>query len=163
MDTSGIIIVAKNSFAHQQMSLQFENHTVEKKYLAIVKGRFKNDNGIIDLAIGREEERSIKKIVTESGQQAVTSYKVLESYNDASLLEVQIFTGRSHQIRVHMDHIGHPIIGDTLYNESSNLINRQALHSYYLKANHPRTKKEIEFLANMPFDMENLKKSLMNY
>ncbi len=160
MDTSGIIIVAKNSFAHQQMSLQFENHTVEKKYLAIVKGILEKDSDTIDLPIGREEERSIKKLVTETGQEAITSYKVLERYKDASLLEVQIYTGRSHQIRVHMDYIGHPIIGDTLYSESSNQINRQALHSYYLKAKHPRTRNDIEFFASMPLDMQRLK-SLM--
>lgn len=156
MNTSGIIIVAKNSFSHQQMALQFENHWVEKKYLAIVKGVVQKDEDRIDLAIGREEDKSIKKIVTQVGQDAITDYKVLERYKDATLIQVQIYTGRSHQIRVHMEYIGHPIIGDTLYNESSSLINRQALHSYYLKAKHPRTKNEIEFLAPMPKDMEKL-------
>lgn len=156
MDTTGILIVAKNSFAHQQMAIQFEENTIEKKYLGIVKGIVKNDEGLIDLAIGREEDKSIKKMVSESGQEALTRYKVLERFNEATLVEVQIYTGRSHQIRVHMDYIGHPIIGDSLYDESSGQINRQALHSYYLKAKHPRTKKVLEFIAPMPGDMETL-------
>lgn len=156
MDTTGIIIIAKNSFAHQQMALQFENNTVVKRYLAIVEGIIKRDEGTIDLPIGREEEKSIKKMVTEDGQNALTKFRVLERYKDASLVEIRIYTGRSHQIRVHMDFIGHPIIGDSLYNKESNLINRQALHSYYLEAKHPRTKEIIEFKANMPSDMEQL-------
>lgn len=156
MDTTGLLIVAKNPYAHQQMALQFENNTIGKKYLAIVKGVMKEDNGLIDLPIGREEDKSIKKMVIEGGQNAITSYKVIERYPDATLVEVQIFTGRSHQIRVHLEHLGHPIIGDSLYNESSPCIDRQALHSYYLKAKHPRTKSEIEFIAKMPTDMENL-------
>lgn len=156
MDTTGIVIIAKNSFAHQQMALQFENNNVEKKYLAVVQGVIKDDKGTIDKPIGREEDKSIKKVVTDDGQNALTKFKVLERYPDATLVEVQIITGRSHQIRVHMDYIGHPIIGDSLYNEKSQLIDRQALHSYYLKAKHPRTKKSIEFNASMPYDMENL-------
>ena len=156
MDTSGIVIIAKNSFAHQQMALQFENNTVEKKYLAIVEGIIKEDTGTIDLPIGREEDKSIKKIVTDNGQNALTKFRVISRLKDATLVEVRIYTGRSHQIRVHMDYIGHPIIGDSLYNKKSNLISRQALHSYYLKAKHPRTKKAIIFEAPIPFDMVEL-------
>lgn len=156
MDTTGLLIVAKNSFAHQQMALQFENNTVEKKYLAITKGIMENDGGTIDLPIGREEEKSIRKTVVDDGQDALTTYKVIERYKEASLVEVQIHTGRSHQIRVHLNHIGHPIIGDTLYNEASPYIGRQALHSYYLKAVHPRTKEIMEFTASLPEDMKQL-------
>lgn len=156
MDTTGILIVAKNSFAHQQVAIQFENNTVIKKYLAVVEGVVKLDEGIIDSPIGREEDMSIRKKVTLDGQEALTKYKVKERYKGATLLEVQIFTGRSHQIRVHLEHIGHPIIGDSLYNKESPYIKRQALHSYYLKAIHPRTKKEIEFFAPLPTDIENL-------
>lgn len=157
MDTTGILIVAKNSFAHQQMALQFEENTVEKKYMAIVKGVVEVDEGFIDEPIGREEEKSIKKTVLETGQDAKTSFKVVERYKEATLLEVQIHTGRSHQIRVHMEYLGHPIIGDTLYDEESKYIKRQALHSYYLKAKHPRTKEYIEFKADLPEDMEKLR------
>ena len=156
MDTSGIVIIAKNSFAHQQMALQFENNTVEKKYLAIVEGIIKEDTGTIDLPIGRKEDKSIKKIVTDNGQNALTKFRVISRLKDATLVEVRIYTGRSHQIRVHMDYIGHPIIGDSLYNKKSNLISRQALHSYYLKAKHPRTKKRIIFEAPIRFDMVEL-------
>ena len=156
MDTPGIVIIAKNSFAHQQMALQFENNTVEKKYLAIVQGLIKEDKGTIDSPIGREEDKSIKKVITENGQNALTKFKVVSRFREATLVEVRIYTGRSHQIRVHMNSIGHPIIGDSLYNEQSNLISRQALHSYYLKAKHPRTKETIEFKAPMPFDMVEL-------
>lgn len=156
MDTTGILIVAKNPFAHQQVGQQLEDNTVEKKYICLVEGLVKDDSGIIDLAIGREEEKSIKKIVTESGQEALTSYRVLERYKDSTKLEVQIYTGRSHQIRVHLNHIGHPIIGDSLYGKMNPHINRQALHSYYLKIKHPRTKDYIDFIAPLPNDMNRL-------
>ncbi len=162
MDTTGILIVAKNSFAHQQMAIQFEANTVIKRYLAVVEGVVKLDEGIIDSPIGREEDMSIRKMITPDGQEALTKYRVKERYKAATLLEVQIFTGRSHQIRVHLEHIGHPIIGDSLYNKESPYIKRQALHSYYLKAIHPRTKKEIEFFAPLPTDIENLINLLKN-
>ena len=156
MNTSGILIVAKSSFAHQQMALQFENNQVEKRYMAVVAGVVEKDEDIINLPLGREEERSIIKTVTKDGKDAITKYRVLERFKDASLLDVQIFTGRSHQIRVHLNHIGHPIIGDTLYYKSSEYIERQALHSYYLKAKLPRSREEIEFKASLPQDMERL-------
>ncbi len=162
MDTTGILIVAKNPFAHQQMALQFESHKVEKKYQAIVDGIVEKDENYINLPIGREEDKSIRKTVTEEGQDALTKYTVIERYKDATLLDVQIFTGRSHQIRVHLDHIGHPIIGDSLYNKESPYIDRQALHSYYLKVKHPRTKEAIEFIAPLPKDMEKLIDHLKN-
>ncbi|WP_313757375.1 RluA family pseudouridine synthase [Tissierella sp.] len=162
MDTTGILIVAKNPFAHQQMALQFESNKVEKKYQAIVDGIVEKDEDYIDLPIGREEDKSIRKVVTEKGQEALTKYTVIERYKDATLLDVQIFTGRSHQIRVHLDHIGHPIIGDSLYNKESPYIKRQALHSYYLKVKHPRTKKDIEFIAPLPKDMKKLIDHLKN-
>ncbi|MBU5257040.1 RluA family pseudouridine synthase [Tissierella praeacuta] len=162
MDTTGILIVAKNPFAHQQMALQFESHKVEKKYQAIVDGIVEKDEDYIDLPIGREEDKSIRKTVTEEGQDALTKYTVIERYKEATLLDVQIFTGRSHQIRVHLDHIGHPIIGDSLYNKESPYIDRQALHSYYLKVKHPRTKEAIEFIAPLPKDMEKLIDHLKN-
>lgn len=156
MDTTGILIVAKNPFGHQQLGIQLEENTVIKKYLCLVEGVLEKDQDTIDLPIGREEDRSIKKIVTDKGQNALTTYKVRERFKDTSLVEVQIFTGRSHQIRVHMDHIGHPIIGDSLYNKESPYIKRQALHSYYLKAKHPRKDAYIEFIAPLPQDMEDL-------
>ena len=156
MNTSGILLVAKSSFAHQQMALQFENNEVEKRYIALVDGIVKKDSGIIDLPIGREEEKSIRKIVTPSGKDAITKYKVIERYNNKTLLDVELVTGRSHQIRVHLNHIGHPIIGDTLYFEGNEYINRQALHAYYLKIKQPQSGEEIELKAKRPRDIENL-------
>lgn len=156
MDTTGLLIVAKNPFAHQQMALQFEANEVDKKYLAIVAGVIKKDEDYIDLPIGREEEKSIRRIVTKEGQKSLSKYIVKERYEKNSLADVQIFTGRSHQIRVHLSHIGHSIVGDSLYGEESLDINRQALHSYYLKIKQPRTKEEIEIIAPLPRDMEKL-------
>ncbi len=156
MNTSGILLVAKSSFAHQQMALQFENNEVEKRYIAVVDGIVEKDKGIIDLPIGREEEKSIRKIVTSDGKEAITKYKVIERYNNTTLLDIELVTGRSHQIRVHLNHIGHPIIGDTLYFEPSEHINRQALHAYYLKIKQPRTYEEIELKAKLPKDIEKI-------
>lgn len=156
MDTSGVLLVAKSSFAHQQMAVQFENNQVEKRYMAVVSGIVKKDKDIIDLPIGREKERSIKKVVSNEGKNALTRYKVIERYKDATLLDIELHTGRSHQIRVHLNHIGHPIIGDTLYYKPSEYINRQALHAYYLKLKQPRTKNELELKTNLPEDIKEL-------
>lgn len=156
MDTSGILLVAKNPFSHQQIALQFEDDVVIKKYLAIVEGVMENDRDIINASIGRGEEGSIKKEVRKDGKEAITEYKVIERFKNATLLEVQIHTGRSHQIRVHMSYINHPIIGDSLYNKPSKIINRQGLHAYYMKLKQPRTGKAIEFKAQMPEDMRTL-------
>lgn len=162
MNTSGILIIAKSAFAHQQLALQFINDQVEKKYIAVVAGVVEKDEDIIELPIGREEVENVKRVVTEDGQKAITKYKVLERYPKATLLEVQIFTGRTHQIRVHLNHIGHPIIGDSLYYKPSEMIGRQALHSYYMKLKLPRDKREIEFKAPIPEDIRNLIDSLKN-
>ncbi|WP_077370036.1 RluA family pseudouridine synthase [Anaerosalibacter sp. Marseille-P3206] len=156
MDTSGVLIVAKNSFSHQQLAIQFQENSVTKKYIAIVDGLVENDNDIIDLPIGREEDKSVKKVVTDDGKRAITEYNVKERYKNATLLEVQIYTGRSHQIRVHLNHIGHPIIGDVLYNKPSEYIGRQALHANYIKFKHPRTQEDMEFIAPLPEDMTKL-------
>lgn len=160
IDTSGILIVAKNSFCQQQLAIQFNNNIVEKKYITLVEGVVKIDSDIIDFPIRREENKSIKKIVSEDGKRAVTKYNVIERYTNATLLEVQIYTGRSHQIRVHFNHIGHSVIGDALYNKSSNYIERQALHASYIKFIHPRNQKYMEFSVPLPKDMEELKRKL---
>ncbi len=156
MNTSGILIVAKSSFAHQQVAFQFEQNQVEKRYMAVVAGIIEEDENIIDLPIGKEKEGSIKRIVTKKGKEAITRYKVIERYRNATLLDIQLITGRSHQIRVHLNHIGHPIIGDTLYYEPSEYIGRQALHSYYLKLRLPRNKELMEFKAGLPWDIKKL-------
>lgn len=154
MDTSGALIVAKNPYAHQQMARQFEGDQVVKKYLTVVEGRPDMEEGYIDAPIARLEDSPIGKGVAEGGQEALSHYRILEDLGQASLLEVQIFTGRSHQIRVHMSHLGNPIIGDSLYNELSPLISRQALHSSYLKIRQIRSGKELEVHCPLPKDME---------
>ncbi len=153
MDTSGILVVAKNPFGHQQMSKQFDEDKVVKKYLVLVEGVVEKENGEINKCIGKDENDSVKNVVLENGKPSRTKYWVVEQYKEATLLEVQITTGRTHQIRVHMDHIGHPVLGDTLYNKPSKLIDRQALHSYSLEFKTPRTQKRINIKAELPQDI----------
>lgn len=160
MNTSGILVIAKNPFGHQQMAQQFENNTVDKRYIAVVNGRLDKEYGVIDKPIGRSNEDSIKNLVTKKGRRAITKYWVIERYNNATMLEVKIETGRTHQIRVHLNHIGHPIIGDTLYYKTSELIDRQALHSYSLEFNIPRDGRKIKIYADLPEDMRRLIQSL---
>jgi len=157
MNTSGLVMVAKNTFAHQQIGLDMTKDMVRKKYLALVHGVVICDSGIIDAPIYRNTEESIKSIVDERGQASVTKYSVLRRYKSATLLEVELLTGRTHQIRVHLAHIGHGIIGDELYGHAdATLINRQALHAYYLAFNQPRTKERIELTIDLPEDMQML-------
>lgn len=152
-DTSGLLVIAKNSFGHQQMCSQFEEDCVEKGYMALVEGLVLKDEDTIDLPIGLASDDSAHRIVREDGKESVTKYKVVERYKNTTLLCLRIETGRTHQIRVHLSHIGHPIIGDTLYNSESNLIDRQALHSYYLKFNHLRTHLPVEVEGALPDDI----------
>lgn len=155
MNTSGLVIIAKNAYAHHTLSVDMSEDKVEKKYITVVKGIVKDDYGTIDEPIYRPTEDSIKRVVDDRGQASITHYKVLERLNDATLLEVKLETGRTHQIRVHMNHIGHGIIGDELYGYvDENLINRQALHAYSLEFNQPRTKEKLKFEAQLPEDIK---------
>ncbi|NBI05816.1 RluA family pseudouridine synthase [Senegalia massiliensis] len=154
MDTSGILIVAKNSYAHGQMAEQFRNNII-KKYIAVVKGVVKENKGIINLPIMKSRE-GIKQVVDKSGKESITEFEVVERFKDITILSLKILTGRTHQIRVHLSYLGHPIIGDSLYGEESDFISRQALHSYYLKFNRVRDKKEIELKSDLPYDIKAL-------
>ena len=157
MNTSGLVIVAKNAYAHHTLSLDMGENKVEKKYITVVTGIVKAEFGTINAPIYRPTEDSVKRVVDERGQASVTHYKVLERLNDATVLEVKLETGRTHQIRVHMAHIGHGIIGDELYGYVDEaLINRQALHAYSLAFEQPRTKEELKFEAKLPKDIEEL-------
>lgn len=158
MNTSGILIVAKNQFAHQQISLQFEKNTVEKRYRALVEGVVEEDKALIDLGVGREKT-AIERSVVEVNR-ALTEYRVIERYKNASLVDIKLFTGKTHQIRVHMKEIGHPIIGDSLYNKESDFIDRQALESYYLKIKSPRNREELVLSIDMSEDFKKLIKHL---
>ncbi|KRQ87312.1 Ribosomal large subunit pseudouridine synthase D [Caloramator mitchellensis] len=154
-DTSGLVIIAKSQFAHQAMAKKFDNNEVEKQYIAIVEGKMEGF-GTIDLPIDRPYPDSVKRCVMENGQRAVTHYEVLSSSDEISLVKLTLETGRTHQIRVHLSHIGHPILGDTLYGRESNLINRQALHAFRLKLTKIRNDEEIEIIAKMPDDFKRI-------
>lgn len=157
MNTSGLVIVAKNAYAHHVLSKDMSDDKVIKRYITVVNGVVENDEGTINQPIYRPTEDSIKRVVDERGQASVTHYKVLERLNNATVLEVKLETGRTHQIRVHMNFIGHGIIGDELYGYvNEDLINRQALHAYSLEFMQPRTKEILEFKADIPSDMKDL-------
>ncbi|MBF8982580.1 RluA family pseudouridine synthase [Lutibacter sp. B2] len=153
-DTSGLIIVAKNSFAQQQLSEQMQSNLVDKFYLAVVKGIVKDDEGTINEPIGRPDPDAIKRCVWEEGQASITHYKVVKRVKDATVVSIKLETGRTHQIRVHMSYIGHPLVGDELYGEMEvELINRQALHAQKLAFNQPRSDERIIVEAKVPKDI----------
>lgn len=161
MNTSGLIIIAKNQFSHGMLSKEMTENKVEKRYLAIVHGIMKEKQGTIDKPIYKPEgvENGTRRIVDERGQRSITHYKVVQEFKDASLVECKLETGRTHQIRVHLNYLGHPIYGDTLYGygeEDESLIKRQALHAYGLNFKSPRTGKELELRADLPEDMKEL-------
>ncbi|SDK20807.1 RluA family pseudouridine synthase [Natronincola ferrireducens] len=160
MDTSGLLIIAKNPYAHHILSEQMQDNQVEKKYTAFVEGVVEKDFDTIDAPIYRPAIESIKRVVDEKGQKSTTKYRVIERYKDATMIEVQLLTGRTHQIRVHMTHIGHPLIGDSLYGKASNLVNRQALHASYLKFFQPRYGKLVEVKGELPEDLKELQQKL---
>lgn len=161
MDTSGLIIIAKNQYAHMALSKEMQLNHLEKRYLAVVHGHLEKEEGTIDLPIFKpENEESIfKRIIDERGQRSITHYKVIKKFENADLVECLLETGRTHQIRVHLSHIGHPIYGDTLYGygeDEKELIPRQALHAYGLDFKSPRTKEQLSLRAELPEDILNL-------
>lgn len=156
MDTSGIVIVAKNANSQNDISLQMRENLVHKQYMAIVNGVIRDDEFTIDKPIGRPNEESIqRKVLSEGGKDAITDVKVLERFYKNTLVEVTLHTGRTHQIRVHLAHIGHPITGDHLYGGyAPALIDRQALHAAKMIVNHPMTGEKLEIEAPLPDDMK---------
>lgn len=154
MNTSGILVVAKNQYSHMFLSKLMQDNVFKKEYLAIVYGNLENREGIIKKNIFRPSNDSVKRIVHDTeGQYAKTSYKVIGRYDDSDLVEVSIETGRTHQIRVHMNYLGHPIVGDDLYGIENLGVKRQLLHSHKIKFYHPYTKEFLVFECPMPDDM----------
>ena len=154
-DTSGLVIFAKCEYIQECLSLQMKEGIFEKEYLCLVSGTFNQKAGTINLPIARKEGSIMERCIDEKGKQAITHYKVIKEFKNYSLVECRLETGRTHQIRLHMASIGHPLLGDTLYGTSSPLISRQALHSYKIKFIHPITKKELELTAKIPQDIKN--------
>ena len=154
LNTSGIVIFAKNQYVQESLIKQMEKNIFKKYYIAFVEGTFNSNSGTINLPIARKENSIIERCVDKNGQIAITDYKVLSEFDNFSVVECFLQTGRTHQIRVHMSAIGHPLLGDNLYGNSSTLINRQALHSYKVSFIHPVTKQIMSFSCDLPDDMK---------
>ena len=151
-DTSGLLIVAKNDKAHINMSEQIKNREVKKIYIALVRGVVSENEATINMPIGRSTKDRKKMAVRKDGKEAVTHFKVLKRYNKYTLLEVKIDTGRTHQIRVHMAEIGHPVVGDMVYSNGKNEfgVEGQMLHAKSLDFKHPITGKQMHLEAELP-------------
>ena len=161
-DTSGIIIVAKNDKAHINLSEQIKNHEVKKTYIALVRGAIKENNATINMPIGRSKNDRKKMAVDSKGKNAVTHFEVLKRYDKYTLLKVNIETGRTHQIRVHLSHIGYPIIGDEVYSNGKNEwgVKGQCLHAKSLEFKHPITGKQMKLEAELPQYFKDIIKEL---
>ncbi len=160
-DTSGLLVVAKNKKAHTNLSAQFKAHTIDRVYYAIVRGIVQHDEGKCEEPVGRAFMSRKKVVIKQTGgKDALTFFKVLKRFNNASFVEVRLQTGRTHQIRVHFKHMGHPVYGDATYGYPSRLINRQALHAAVIGFDHPRTGKLVHVKCDMPEDMKLLLKHI---
>lgn len=158
-DTSGIMICAKNDAAHLSLSEQIQNKTAQRTYLAVVRGNIKTDSGVIETQIARDKnDRKKMAVVTEGGRNAVTEYEVLERFGKFTIVRCRLRTGRTHQIRVHMEYLGYPLVGDPKYSpmKTQFSIEGQALHSQSLSFIHPRTGERMEFEAPLPEDMHKI-------
>lgn len=155
-DTSGLLIVAKNQWAHEQFSRMQQERTLHRIYQAIAEGEVEPDEGTIDAPIGLAEDSFITRQIRPDGQKAVTHFRVLARGNGLSHLELKLDTGRTHQIRVHMSSLGHPLAGDDLYGGGRQLIGRQALHAFRLAFVHPRSGQSMEWTEPLPTDMSEL-------
>lgn len=163
-DTSGIIIIAKNDKSHMNLSEQIKNHEVKKTYIALVRGIIKEDNATIDMPIDRSSKDRKKMAVSKNGRNAITHFKVLKRYKEYTLLEINIETGRTHQIRVHMSYIGYPIVGDVVYSNGKNPfgVTGQMLHAKKLEFKHPVTQQEMMLEAPIPEYFESILNKINN-
>ena len=163
-NTTGVMVVAKNNNAHNVLSKQIQEHNFKKIYIALVKGVIPENEAIIEMPIGRHPTDRKKMAVVKDGREAYTKFKVLERFEKFTLVEVELKTGRTHQIRVHMSHIGYPIVGDDTYSNGKNPfgVTSQMLHSKVLGITHPGTEKYMEFEAPLPEEFENVLNKLRN-
>jgi 23S rRNA pseudouridine1911/1915/1917 synthase len=161
-DTSGLLLVAKSARAHHQLDLQLREGAVERRYLALVSGVPERDEGVIDAPIGRHRDQPhLRTVRPQAGERAVTRYRVVERYAHAALLDVVLETGRTHQIRVHLAHLGHPVLGDRPYGgRGLSLLRRQALHAWRLAFRHPAGGERLELEAPLPEDLATLRDRL---
>lgn len=156
-DTSGLLIIAKNEITHYELTKQFKDRSVLKEYITLVHNNVKED-GKINKPIGRNPKNRKKMAVVQNGKEAITSYQVLKSYNKYTLLKIDLKTGRTHQIRVHMADINHPIVGDPVYSSGKNefKIDKQLLHAFKIGFIHPKREEYMEFEKDVPEDFENI-------
>ncbi|MBI3322116.1 MAG: RluA family pseudouridine synthase [Candidatus Omnitrophica bacterium] len=153
-DTSGILVVAKDDHTHQLLADQFAGRTVSRVYLAVVRGVVRKNEGIVEAPIGRSpQDRKRMTVRWDQGRESVTRYKVLERFKDATLLELRPETGRMHQLRVHLAHLGHPLLGDSQYGVRGGF-SRQALHAHRLGFRHPGAEQWVEFVSPLPPDLK---------
>ena len=162
-DTSGLMVVAKNEWAHEKLSDMLSKKEVERKYLAIVDGVIKHETGTIDAPIGRDVNNRQKMAVTDvNSKDAITHFKVLERFDNNTLIECILETGRTHQIRVHMAYIGYPVSNDPLYGRGKTTEFGQMLHSYSIRFKHPRTNKELFYTIDCPKEFNDYLEDLRN-
>ena len=149
-DTSGLLVVAKNDFAHVNLAEQIKNKTAKRDYLAVLEGNLKDESGRVETFLKRDPKDRKKYSVQSSGRVAITDYKVLQHYEKCCLVQFSLQTGRTHQIRVHAKHLGHPVVGDKLYGHEVKGLAGQLLHAYRLTFAHPRTGNVMTFEAPVP-------------
>ncbi len=154
LNTSGLVVFAKCEYIQECLINQMKNNQFKKEYLAVCDGIFNEKFGTINLPIARKENSIIERCISENGQTAITHYEVLKEFDNYSLVKCSLETGRTHQIRVHMSAIGHPLLGDSLYGSISDLINRQALHCYNLQFIHPVYNNDLNFFGDLPNDFK---------
>lgn len=155
-DTSGVLLIAKHAIAHALLDEALRERRIKRQYVAIATGVFQAKRGTINEPIGRDRHHATRRRVSPKGDPAITHYRLIEQFGDGALLQLELDTGRTHQIRVHLSHIGHPIYGDTMYGGPRYPIRRQALHGERLHFHHPITGEELEIIAPIPKDIESL-------
>ena len=160
--TSGLLVVAKNDLAHERLARQFADHSAHRSYIALVAGNFKEDTGTVDAPIGRHPTERKRMAVVPNGRHAVTHYRVLHRFSSVTVLSLELETGRTHQIRVHMAYIHHPVVGDQVYSNGKNALGMegQALHGWRLQLTNPATGRSMSFVAPLPEDMQKALKRL---